>query len=240
MAKTKACPKTDTGRFLTVACVTVFGTVILYRLCYMLRTAVYYDSSVTDAMFNLIHYICSALQSAAHGLMLATIVCAFFLGEPKCYRRAIFIASGGILLLHLSAFLVDQINGVITDALSTLLLVLITILIELLLETAVTVLILWIGFRKKRALLPVESVFSLKKPPQVAALAVAAVYFLECLYAHVTEIASFFLSDAAVFNSEVAFEIVGRFFEAAMTGFVIPYAMILLFLLFFAPRSEKN
>ena len=239
MAKTNPAVRYYASKFLKTTILTVLAAVFLSRCCYVLYSATYYNSAVNDTLFNLIYHLCGTVFAAWRGIAFGLILCAFFY-VPEAFWRTVGITVCGSILFQASAVIIDWINKVLTDPLSTALYSLLLILEEFLLETLVLILILSLAFRQKRTAQPIVSLFSRKNSPQFASLIFSAVYFAECLFAHISDIVSFFRSASAVWNAEVAFEIVGRIFEAALNGFVIPYTMISLIYLIFEPKNTKN
>ena len=229
----------DLKRFLRIASITVFSLVILSRLCYILYSATYYDTSISDGLFTLIYHLSNTVYAASRGTMFAVILCGYFLWEQPRLLPTVSIAGGGLLLFHLSAFATDLISGVIAGAEgATLLFLLIQLFTECVLEFAVLILILVIFFRKKRLCTPCTAIFSTKNPPQLAALVYLTVYFLEVVMTPVLSIAEY-LTDGGTFSGEVGLDLLAAVIESLMTGFVIPYAVIMLFLHFFLPEKKK-
>ena len=239
MANSNAPTRYEASKFLKTAILSVLAAILLSRLCYMLYSATYYHTAVSDSLFNLIYYLCGTVFSAWRGIAFGLILCAFFY-VPDAFWPTAGITAGGSLFLQLSAVIIDWIGGLLVDPISTILYSILLILEELLLENVLLILILILGFRKKREAQPIRSAFSVKNPPQTAALIFGVVYFLESLYVHVSDVANYFRSASAVWNGEVAFEILGRFVEVALNGFVIPYAIISLIYLLFEPKNTKN
>ncbi|MBQ9121104.1 MAG: hypothetical protein IJY12_01925 [Clostridia bacterium] len=241
MANAKTVSKLDPKKFLTVAIITTFTTAILSRLCYILYNSAIYDTSVSDTLFSLIDYLSTAMFSVSRGIIFAITICAFFLDRHTLYKRTLWIASGGIALFQLSGFFIDLVNGLWAETWFYILLYhILQILIDLALELLILALILHFGFKNISEYQPVKSVFSVKNPPQKAALIFSLIYFAEffCLYLYDTVV--YLLDDYTLVNPELFFEVFSEFLHTAIPGFVIPYAVITFALRVFQPENIKN
>ena len=239
MAKANASSRWEPKYFLKVAAISVFGAVILSRLSYLLYSATYYDTSVSDTLFNLIYHLANTVFAASRGVILAMLVASFFLDRQKLFRPTVLICGGGILLFDLSAFFADLVSGYLGDTwLGTLLYTLFQVLIDLGLELAIPALILYFAFRRKVGYEPVTRIFSKKNPPLTAALTVTLVYFVQCLFVPTSDVIAYLRENP--FDGALLLEIVARLCETAMNGFVIPYAVCLLVIGLFAPKNIKN
>jgi len=240
MANSTPKPTCDPKRFLRISIITVLLLVIASRLCYILYSATYYDTRVSDGLFSLIYHISNSVYAVSRGAMFAVILCGFFLWERSLLLHSSLIATGGLLVFHLSAYVTDLINGTIAGVESTtLVFLLLQILTEFILEFLILILILVLFFRKKRHAQAVSAPFSIKNPPQAAGILFIAIYFFEGLYNPIAAVSDY-LSGGGALTFAVVLDFLATALGAAMTGFVIPYSVLMLFLCFFLPKNQKN
>ena len=107
MANSNAPTRYELGKFLKTAVLSVLAAILLSRLCYMLYSATYYNTAVSDSLFNLIYYLCGTVFSAWRGIafgLISYIVINAFCGNIKGIKvsswviAAMFIAM--LLLTH--------------------------------------------------------------------------------------------------------------------------------------------
>lgn len=230
----------ERSRFLRVAAISIFVTILLSRLLHILRASIYYNTAISDGVYNLVYYLCQAMYAAALSVGFAMIVCAFFLYNGKATGKTVLFSVIGTAIFHLSAFFVDLINGFAESPLSLLGYCLIQILIQILIETFVLLIVLWTVGRKNRTATPVRSLFSVKSKPQLSILVFSLIFFAECFIPDMVDVVLFLIeSDFSIYVSEFL-EILMIGFEDILLFFAIPYGTMTLLYSLFANRKSEN